>query len=97
MRTGENTTLAVVATNAGLSKVQATKLAQMANAGFARAVSPAWTMFDGDVTFALSLGTRECDVVALGAAAARVLAEAIVRAARMAAAAGGLPGLRAAG
>jgi len=90
---GENTTLAVVATNAKLTKVEATKLAQMADAGLARAISPAWTMFDGDVTFALSLGQRECDLAALGAAGARALAEAIVRAARMAAPLGGLPGL----
>jgi len=89
----QNTTLAVVATNARLNKVQTTKLAQMANAGFARAISPAWTMFDGDVTFALSLGKLECDVVALGAAAAQALAQSIVRAAQLAAPLGGLPGL----
>jgi len=90
---GQNTTLAVVATNARLNKVQAAKLAQMANAGFARAVSPAWTPFDGDVTFALSLGKAECDVVALGAAAAQALAQSIVRAVQFAAPSGGLPGL----
>lgn len=90
---GQNTTLAVVATNARLNKVHATKLAQMANAGFARAVSPAWTLYDGDVTFALSAGKAECDLMALGAAAASVLAQAIARAVRLAAPAGGLPGL----
>jgi len=90
---GQNTTLSVVATNARLNKVQAAKLAQMANAGFARAVSPSWTIYDGDVTFALSVGKAECDLVALGAAAADVLAQAIARAVRTAAPAGGLPGL----
>ncbi|MEP7362117.1 MAG: P1 family peptidase [Acidobacteriota bacterium] len=90
---GQNTTLAVVATNARLNKVQATKLAQMANAGFARAIAPAWTTFDGDVTFALSLGTVECDLVALGAAAAQALTQSIVRAVQLAAPLGGLPGL----
>lgn len=90
---GQNTTLAVVATNARLNKVEATKLAQMANAGFARAVSPAWTMFDGDVTFAISLGAQPCDLAALGSAAALALSEAIARAARLSAPSGGLPGL----
>lgn len=90
---GQNTTLSVVATNARLNKVQAAKLAQMANAGFARALSPAWTPFDGDVTFALSLGNKDCDLVTLGAAAAQVLARSVVRAVHMAPPAGGLPGL----
>lgn len=90
---GQNTTLAVVATNARLNKVQTTKLAQMAGAGLARAVSPAWTMFDGDVTFALSLGTLECELVALGAAAAHALSQSIVRAVQLASSSGGLPGL----
>jgi len=53
-----NTTLAVVATNARLSKVQATKLAQLASLGVARCIYPVNTMFDGDIAFALSLGRR---------------------------------------
>ena len=51
-----NTTLAVVATNARLTKVQATKLAQFASLGMARTIYPVNTMFDGDIAFALSLG-----------------------------------------
>jgi L-aminopeptidase/D-esterase-like protein len=90
---GENTTLVVVATNAALNKVQATKLAQMSSAGFARAVSPCWTQADGDVTFALSLGPHSCDLMALGAAAAQAVAQSIVRAAALAGSAAGLPGL----
>src|SRR5205085_7908542 len=47
-RSGENTTIGVVATNATLTKAQATKVAQMAHDGMARAISPSHTMSDGD-------------------------------------------------
>ncbi len=50
-------------------------------------------MFDGDVIFALSTGAKKADVSTVGAFAAEVMAEAIVRAVKMAAPAGGLPGL----
>jgi L-aminopeptidase/D-esterase-like protein len=90
----ENTTLAVVATNARLSKVQATKLAQLAQNGLARAISPAHTMFDGDLVIALSIGTAQADVNALGVAAAEAVSQAILRAVRMAPTLGGVPGLR---
>ncbi|MES1260123.1 MAG: P1 family peptidase, partial [Acidobacteriota bacterium] len=51
-----NTTLAVVATNAGLDKVQVNKVAALASLGVARTISPVNTMADGDMTFAISLG-----------------------------------------
>lgn len=88
---GENTTLGVVATNAVLTKAQATKVAQMAHDGFARAISPVHTPEDGDVVFALATSTLagEADVSLVGSLAAEVMADAIVRAAR---AAKGLPG-----
>jgi len=89
----ENTTLVVVATNARLEKAQAIKLAQLAQNGVAHAVSPAHTMFDGDLVVALSLGAAEADVNALGVAAAEAAAEAIVRAVRLAPTLGGVPGL----
>lgn len=88
-----NTVIGVVATNARLTKAQATKVAQMAHDGIARAVRPAHTMMDGDVMFALSTGTRKADVSLIGTFAAEVVTEAILRAVRMAAPAGGLPGL----
>jgi L-aminopeptidase/D-esterase-like protein len=50
-------------------------------------------MLDGDVIFALSTGTRKADVSTIGAFAAEVMAVAILRAVRMAAPAGGLPGI----
>ena len=90
---GENTTLAVVATNARLSKVQATKLAQMAHLGMGRAIYPVNTMFDGDIVMALSMGGAEADVNALGVAAAEAVAGAIVGAVRAARSLGGVPGL----
>ena len=88
-----NTVIGVVATNAKLSKAQATKVAQMAQDGIARTIRPAHTMLDGDVIFALSTGARKGDVSSVGAFAAEVMAEAILRAVRMAKSAGELPGL----
>jgi L-aminopeptidase/D-esterase-like protein len=89
-----NTTLAVVATNARLTKVAATKLAQMASLGMARTISPVNTMFDGDIVFALSKGEAEADINMLGVMAAEAVAEAIVRAVKMSPTLGGVPGLR---
>src|SRR5512138_967212 len=88
-----NTVIGVVATNAALTKAQATKVAQMAQDGVARTIRPAHTMFDGDTIFALSTGKKKADVSAVGAFAAEAMAEAIVRAVKMAASAGNLPGL----
>ena len=89
----ENTTLAVVATDARLTKVQATKLAQLAQHGLVRAISPVHTMSDGDLVIALSIGTKQAPVDALGVAAADAVVQAIVRAVRMARTLGGIPGL----
>jgi len=87
----ENTTLAVVATNARLTKVQATKMAQLAQHGIVRAITPVHTTFDGDLVIGLATGEVEADVNALGLAAADVVAEAIVRAVKTALSLGGLP------
>jgi len=88
-----NTVIGVVATDAKLTKAQVTKVAQMAQDGLARTIRPAHTMFDGDVIFALSTGAKKADVSSIGAFAAEVMAEAIVQAVKLAAPAGGLPGL----
>jgi L-aminopeptidase/D-esterase-like protein len=88
---GENTTIGVVATNARLTKAQATKVAQMAHDGLARALSPSHLPSDGDTVFALATGEGgDADVGTVGALAAEAIAEAIVRAVR---AAKGLPGV----
>jgi L-aminopeptidase/D-esterase-like protein len=96
MPRGESTTLVVVATNVALTKAEATKVAQMAHDGVARAIDPAHTPWDGDTVFALSTGQAAIPggVLVVGAVAAEVTARAIFRAARLA---HGLPGLPAAG
>jgi L-aminopeptidase/D-esterase-like protein len=91
--TRTNTVIGVVATNARLTQAEATKVAQMAQDGLARAIRPAHTMLDGDTVFALATGARKADVSTVGAFAAEAIAQAIIRAARKAAPAGGLPGL----
>jgi L-aminopeptidase/D-esterase-like protein len=86
----------VVATNATLTKPQAVKLAQMAHDGFARAVSPVHTPADGDTVFALSTSARIApdDLLLIGALAADVTAEAILRAVRAATSLPGVPAVR---
>ena len=95
-RAAENTTIAVVATNARLTKTEINRVALMADDGLARAVSPAHTIGDGDTVFALATGrwTGVADPSIVGALAAEVLAEAIVRAAAEARGLGGLPSAR---
>ncbi|HKQ08887.1 MAG TPA: P1 family peptidase [Blastocatellia bacterium] len=79
----QNTTLAVVATDAALTKAQARKVAAMAHDGLARAIRPIHTMFDGDTIFALSTGSARADVTTVGAIAAEVVARAVLRVGRM--------------
>ncbi|MFF9770737.1 P1 family peptidase [Streptomyces sp. NPDC014636] len=84
-----NTTLAVVATDAGLSKAQAQKLAGTAHDGIARAVRPVHLLHDGDTVFALATGARPLDAHPLAlndilAAGADLVTRAIVRAVRAA-------------
>jgi L-aminopeptidase/D-esterase-like protein len=84
-RAGSATTIGVVATDAQLSKAQATQLANLAQAGLARAVSPL-TVMDGDTLFALATGRagRTGDLSVLGALAADCVSQAIRRAIRAA-------------
>src|SRR5258706_2032290 len=88
-----NTVLGVVAVNASFTKTEMTKIAQMAHDGFARSIRPAHTMLDGDTVFAITTGGKKADLSTVGAFAAEVLAQAVIRAVRMAAPSGGLPGL----
>src|SRR6185295_2304412 len=71
-RTGENTTIGVVATNARFDKTQMTKIAEMAHDGLARAINPAHTPYDGDTLFAMSTGMLDesASVAVVGALAA---------------------------
>jgi L-aminopeptidase/D-esterase-like protein len=92
----QNTTLGVVATNALLTKTEATRVSQMAHDGYARARAPAHTPGDGDVIFTLATGGRvhDGDAAQVGALAADVMADAIVRAARQATGVPGYPAIR---
>lgn len=82
---GTNTTIGVIATNAVLTKTQAHRLAIMAQDGFARAVRPSHTPFDGDTVFAVSTGELPLGDVApmavnrLGTIAADCVARALAR------------------
>ena len=96
-----NTTIAVVATNASLTKEEVNKIAQMAHNGLAQAIRPAHTMFDGDTVFALALGQRKPVVSGtgeraylvsqIGWQAAETLARAIAKAIRNATELHGVP------
>ncbi|MGH7318831.1 MAG: P1 family peptidase [Candidatus Rokuibacteriota bacterium] len=92
---GTHTTIGAVATDAWLTKTEATRLAGVAHLGLAAALSPAHTSVDGDTLFCLSTGaatTVPLDV--LGLLAAECVAEAVVRAVRAATSLGGLPAWR---
>lgn len=86
-----NTTIGVVATNARLDKAQMGKIATLAQNGLARTIHPVHTLYDGDTIFSLSTGTVDADETLVGALAADVLAEAVLRGVWRATAAGGLP------
>ena len=80
----QNTTIAVVATNARLTKAQATKVAQMADDGLARAIKPSHGVGDGDTIFVMATGTDTRDatnlVNTIGSTAADTLSRAVVHA-----------------
>ncbi|HYB00137.1 MAG TPA: P1 family peptidase [Ktedonobacteraceae bacterium] len=96
-----NTTIAVVATTASLSKHQVNKMVQMAHNGIAQTIHPAHTMFDGDAIFGLAMGPKSqlatnstlaaTQVSMIGAAAATTLARAIIKAVRNATELHGIP------
>ena len=90
---GTNTTLGIVATNARLSKPQARKLAQLAQHGLVKGLSPAHTLYDGDTVFAVSTGTHAADPIQLGIVAADLVAESLSAAVKAACSVGGVPGL----
>jgi L-aminopeptidase/D-esterase-like protein len=81
---GANTTLAVIATNARLRKVDAMKVAQMAHDGLARVIRPVHLTRDGDTIFACATGEVDAPLDLVGIFAADAVAEAIVRGVRAA-------------
>ena len=85
MTQGANTTIAIVATDAGLTKPQCHRMAVAAHDGMARAIVPAHTPMDGDLVFAAATGARALsdplqDLSLIGHAASLCLARAIARA-----------------
>src|SRR5262249_34476311 len=83
-RPGENTTIAIVATDAALSKAQAKELAVIAQDGFTRAIYPAHTTLAGDAVFAAATGRRPLadainELTEIGTIAANTLARAVAR------------------
>ena len=95
-QTGRNTTIGVVATNAIFDKVQMTKIAQMAHDGLARAINPVHTTMDGDTLFAATTATAksQMDHGIIGAIAAEVMTEAVLRAVKLATGVLGIPACR---
>ncbi len=73
-----NTTIGVVATNGIFTKAEANKLASMSHNGYARAMRPAHTIFDGDTIFTMATGKVEADINVVGLLAARTMEMAIV-------------------
>ena len=81
---GENTTIAIVATDAVLTKAEAKRVATMAHDGFARALWPSHTPYDGDLIFCMATGKKPlangpADILQIGAAAASTMARAVAR------------------
>lgn len=91
---GANTTIGVVASNAKLTKAQATKVAQMSHNGLARTIYPVHTMYDGDTMFAVATGEIEASVDLVGTLSADILAEAVMQAIKHAEGVGGIPAYR---
>ncbi len=99
-----NTTIAIVATDAALTKSQAHKVAQMAHDGMARAIRPSHTMFDGDTVFCMATGRQKLPeahgffstpqaqaITDIGHAAADCMSRAIIKAILTATGVGGVP------
>jgi L-aminopeptidase/D-esterase-like protein len=98
---GTNTTIGVIATTAPLDPAGVNRLASIGHDGLALAIRPAHTLYDGDTLFALSLAAPDAlaptgpELVALGQAAAEIVAEAIVRSVRAATSLHGVPSYQA--
>jgi len=89
-----NTTLCVVATNAGFDKISLITIAKMASAGIARTISPSGSSFDGDLVFAVSVGEKNEFIDIVGEVSAYLVEKAIRRAVKNADGFGILPSYR---
>ena len=86
-----NTTLGVVFTNGAFNKAQLCKIAGMTHDGYARAISPVHTSYDGDSIYAVSVGEVPADQDVVGVLAAQVMSKAIAKAVYSAESAYGIP------
>lgn len=86
-----NTTLVLVATNARFTKLELTKLAQVAHDGLALAIRPVHTTLDGDIVFAASCGQEPADLNLCSQAAVHAVAMAVIHAVMAAHSLGGVP------
>ncbi len=86
-----NTTLAVLMTNARLTKVECLRISQRMHDGLARTIVPVHTSFDGDVTFAASFGSEQADLDLIAECGAQLVAEAVRNAVRSAEPLFGIP------
>lgn len=89
-----NTSLIVVATDARLSRVDASRVAGICQDGVARVISPAHTRYDGDIVFTLSAGRRNADPDCIAALACRVIGIAVLDAVMSATTLAGVPAAR---
>lgn len=89
-----NTTIGAIVTNAAFDKSKMGKIAAMAHNGYARTIRPVHTANDGDSIYALSLGSVEADIDAVGTLAAYVMGKAVGRAVRAAHGMCGFPAMR---
>ncbi|MFH1351566.1 MAG: P1 family peptidase [Pseudomonadota bacterium] len=87
----QNTTLGVITTNARLEKSTATLVARLGQGGLAKTISPAYTIYDGDIVFALGSGEIGVDPHTVGLLGEEALMEAIIRAVTSAKSLGGVP------
>jgi len=86
-----NTTLAVVATDAKLSKTELSRISIIAQSALGRVISPVHTAADGDVVISVSCGELKADANTVGSVAAELLGEAILRASQHSRSLGGIP------
>ena len=89
--TYNNTTLAIVATNASFSKSELLRISNIAQTGLAKVISPVHTVQDGDMVISVSAGTLKEDVNLVGIIAAEITQKAILRAVEQATTLGGIP------
>ncbi len=87
----QNTTLAVVVTDADLSKSELLRISNIAQTGLARVIAPVHTVQDGDMVISVSLGNKKEDVNLIGIVAAELIQKAILRAVMKSTGLGGIP------